>query len=182
MCFCNYHFWHFKCITTRLVLQMESRAGCCRSEISRRELKRVSQAIHHYYNRSSPCLKYRQRASEQTLEGNATLICQQNTDDRLSNLMGMISRCPRTVCNKMTKYPPISPFLCLDLTYITCLLKDGFGFKDSTVLQVRLRLTTSSAGLVIMMVQQKTRSTRTSKSQPLSQDSSAKSLQRPIRL
>ncbi|GLD59668.1 ectonucleoside triphosphate diphosphohydrolase 5-like isoform X1 [Lates japonicus] len=36
----------------------------------------------------------------------------------------------------MTEYPPISPFLCMDLTYITCLLKDGFGFKESTVLQL----------------------------------------------
>lgn len=36
----------------------------------------------------------------------------------------------------MTKYRPISPFLCMDMTYITCLLKEGFGFKDSTVLQV----------------------------------------------
>uniref|UniRef100_A0AAQ5Z8S8 nucleoside diphosphate phosphatase n=1 Tax=Amphiprion ocellaris TaxID=80972 RepID=A0AAQ5Z8S8_AMPOC len=43
----------------------------------------------------------------------------------------------KEVCNKMTKYPPISPFLCMDMTYITCLLKDGFGFKESTVLQVR---------------------------------------------
>ncbi|XP_068198221.1 ectonucleoside triphosphate diphosphohydrolase 5-like [Antennarius striatus] len=42
----------------------------------------------------------------------------------------------KEVCNKMTKYPPISPFLCMDLTYITCLLKDGFGFKESTVLQL----------------------------------------------
>lgn len=36
----------------------------------------------------------------------------------------------------MTKYRAISPFLCMDMTYITCLLKEGFGFKDSTVLQV----------------------------------------------
>ncbi|XP_026197208.1 ectonucleoside triphosphate diphosphohydrolase 5-like [Anabas testudineus] len=42
----------------------------------------------------------------------------------------------KEVCNKMTKYALISPFLCLDMTYITCLLKDGFGFKESTVLQL----------------------------------------------
>ncbi|XP_056150015.1 ectonucleoside triphosphate diphosphohydrolase 5-like isoform X2 [Lampris incognitus] len=40
------------------------------------------------------------------------------------------------VCNKMTKYRPISPFLCMDMTYITCLLKDGFGFEENTVLQL----------------------------------------------
>uniref|UniRef100_A0A3P8UFL5 nucleoside diphosphate phosphatase n=1 Tax=Amphiprion percula TaxID=161767 RepID=A0A3P8UFL5_AMPPE len=43
----------------------------------------------------------------------------------------------KEVCNKMTKYRAISPFLCMDMTYITCLLKEGFGFKDNTVLQVR---------------------------------------------
>ncbi|XP_034755816.1 ectonucleoside triphosphate diphosphohydrolase 5-like [Etheostoma cragini] len=42
----------------------------------------------------------------------------------------------KEVCNKMTKYPPTSSFLCMDLTYITCLLKDGFGFKERTVLQL----------------------------------------------
>lgn len=42
-----------------------------------------------------------------------------------------------SACNKMSEFPAVSPFLCMDLTYITCLLKDGFGFKDSTVLQVR---------------------------------------------
>uniref|UniRef100_A0A671YPG9 nucleoside diphosphate phosphatase n=1 Tax=Sparus aurata TaxID=8175 RepID=A0A671YPG9_SPAAU len=47
-----------------------------------------------------------------------------------------IKKRAKEVCNKMTKYPPISSFLCMDLTYITCLLKDGFGFKESTVLQV----------------------------------------------
>uniref|UniRef100_M4A1U8 nucleoside diphosphate phosphatase n=1 Tax=Xiphophorus maculatus TaxID=8083 RepID=M4A1U8_XIPMA len=43
----------------------------------------------------------------------------------------------KEACNKMSEFPAVSPFLCMDLTYITCLLKDGFGFKDSTVLQVR---------------------------------------------
>lgn len=42
----------------------------------------------------------------------------------------------KEVCNKMTKYPLIHPFLCMDMTYITCLLKDGFGFKENTVLQL----------------------------------------------
>uniref|UniRef100_A0A665WZU0 nucleoside diphosphate phosphatase n=1 Tax=Echeneis naucrates TaxID=173247 RepID=A0A665WZU0_ECHNA len=40
------------------------------------------------------------------------------------------------LCNKMTKYRAISPFLCMDMTYITCLLKEGFGFKENTVLQL----------------------------------------------
>ncbi|XP_077477134.1 ectonucleoside triphosphate diphosphohydrolase 5 [Stigmatopora argus] len=42
----------------------------------------------------------------------------------------------KEVCNKMTKYRAVSPFLCMDMTYITCLLKEGFGFKDNTVLQL----------------------------------------------
>lgn len=42
----------------------------------------------------------------------------------------------KEICNKMSKSPPSSPFLCMDLTYITCLLKDGFGFKDNTELQL----------------------------------------------
>uniref|UniRef100_A0A673AS73 nucleoside diphosphate phosphatase n=1 Tax=Sphaeramia orbicularis TaxID=375764 RepID=A0A673AS73_9TELE len=42
----------------------------------------------------------------------------------------------KEVCNKMAKYRAISPFLCMDMTYITCLLKEGFGFKDNTVLQL----------------------------------------------
>ncbi|KAM9354862.1 ectonucleoside triphosphate diphosphohydrolase 5 [Pholidichthys leucotaenia] len=46
----------------------------------------------------------------------------------------------KEVCNKMTKYRAINPFLCMDLTYITCLLKEGFGFKDSTMLQLAKKL------------------------------------------
>lgn len=46
----------------------------------------------------------------------------------------------KEVCNKMTKYRQISAFLCMDMTYITCLLKEGFGFKDSSVLQLAKKL------------------------------------------
>ncbi|XP_040016464.2 ectonucleoside triphosphate diphosphohydrolase 5 isoform X1 [Gasterosteus aculeatus] len=42
----------------------------------------------------------------------------------------------KEVCNEMSKSPPTSAFLCMDMTYITCLLKDGFGFKESTVLKL----------------------------------------------
>ncbi|KAG7267817.1 hypothetical protein CRUP_003631 [Coryphaenoides rupestris] len=37
------------------------------------------------------------------------------------------------------------PFLCLDLTYITCLLREGFGFKDSTVLQLTKKVNNAEA-------------------------------------
>lgn len=33
-------------------------------------------------------------------------------------------------------YNPDYPFLCMDLTYITCLLKSGYGFEEETVLEV----------------------------------------------
>lgn len=42
-----------------------------------------------------------------------------------------------SVCNNLEAFSSESPFLCMDLSYITALLKDGFGFADSTVLQVR---------------------------------------------
>ncbi|XP_047248969.1 ectonucleoside triphosphate diphosphohydrolase 5 [Girardinichthys multiradiatus] len=59
----------------------------------------------------------------------------------VSSLGGMVEvrdfkKKAKEVCNKMTKYRAISPFLCMDMTYITCLLKEGFGFKDSTVLHL----------------------------------------------
>lgn len=33
-------------------------------------------------------------------------------------------------------YNPDYPFLCMDLTYITCLLKSGYGFEEETILEV----------------------------------------------
>lgn len=39
------------------------------------------------------------------------------------------------VCDNMDNYSSASPFLCMDLSYITALLKEGFGFGDTTVLQ-----------------------------------------------
>ncbi|KAF7656605.1 hypothetical protein LDENG_00037870 [Lucifuga dentata] len=42
----------------------------------------------------------------------------------------------KEVCSKMAKEQPVSPFLCMDMTYIVCLLKDGFGFKENTMLQL----------------------------------------------
>ncbi|KAJ8269960.1 hypothetical protein GJAV_G00108710 [Gymnothorax javanicus] len=42
----------------------------------------------------------------------------------------------KEVCSKMSKHPTVNPFLCMDMTYITCLLKEGFGFKENTVLQL----------------------------------------------
>lgn len=46
---------------------------------------------------------------------------------------------PSLVCDNMERYNSASPFLCMDLTYITALLKEGFGFTDNTLLQVRKR-------------------------------------------
>lgn len=43
------------------------------------------------------------------------------------------------VCDNLESFSSGSPFLCMDLSYITALLKDGFGFADSTLLQVRGR-------------------------------------------
>lgn len=42
-----------------------------------------------------------------------------------------------SVCDNLENFTSGSPFLCMDLSYITALLKDGFGFADSTVLQAR---------------------------------------------
>ncbi|XP_077408914.1 ectonucleoside triphosphate diphosphohydrolase 5 [Vanacampus margaritifer] len=43
----------------------------------------------------------------------------------------------KEVCKETRKDDfPVSPFLCLDLTYISCLLSDGLRFKDNTALQL----------------------------------------------
>ncbi|EPY81227.1 ectonucleoside triphosphate diphosphohydrolase 5 isoform 1 [Camelus ferus] len=42
----------------------------------------------------------------------------------------------REVCDNLENFTSGSPFLCMDLSYITALLKDGFGFAGSTILQV----------------------------------------------
>ncbi|KAA0708154.1 Ectonucleoside triphosphate diphosphohydrolase 5 [Triplophysa tibetana] len=40
------------------------------------------------------------------------------------------------LCSGASELHHVNAFLCMDLTYITCLLIDGFGFKDSTVLKL----------------------------------------------
>ncbi|KAJ6661304.1 hypothetical protein lerEdw1_015441 [Lerista edwardsae] len=42
----------------------------------------------------------------------------------------------KEVCDNLDNYSSASPFLCMDLSYITALLKEGFGFGDSTILQL----------------------------------------------
>ncbi|KAF5908495.1 ectonucleoside triphosphate diphosphohydrolase 5-like [Clarias magur] len=46
----------------------------------------------------------------------------------------------KEVCNSVSIYNPDYPFLCMDLTYITCLLKSGYGFEDETVLELTKKL------------------------------------------
>uniref|UniRef100_A0A667GRZ1 nucleoside diphosphate phosphatase n=1 Tax=Lynx canadensis TaxID=61383 RepID=A0A667GRZ1_LYNCA len=53
------------------------------------------------------------------------------------------------VCDNLENFASGSPFLCMDLSYITALLKDGFGFADSTVLQVREMVLKSCNSLLI---------------------------------
>ncbi|XP_062973929.1 nucleoside diphosphate phosphatase ENTPD5 isoform X2 [Elgaria multicarinata webbii] len=42
----------------------------------------------------------------------------------------------KEVCDNLDSYSSASPFLCMDLSYITALLKEGFGFGDRTILQL----------------------------------------------
>ncbi|XP_067389682.1 nucleoside diphosphate phosphatase ENTPD5 isoform X2 [Emydura macquarii macquarii] len=42
----------------------------------------------------------------------------------------------KEVCDNLDRYTSASPFLCMDLSYITALLKEGFGFGDNALLQL----------------------------------------------
>ncbi|XP_058235312.1 ectonucleoside triphosphate diphosphohydrolase 5 isoform X1 [Hemibagrus wyckioides] len=46
----------------------------------------------------------------------------------------------KEVCSKVSMYNPDYPFLCMDLTYITCLLRSGYGFEEKTVLELTKKL------------------------------------------
>ncbi|KAM4690543.1 nucleoside diphosphate phosphatase ENTPD5 [Rhinophrynus dorsalis] len=44
------------------------------------------------------------------------------------------------VCDNMDQFSSHTPFLCMDLTYITALLLEGFGFDDKTTLQLTKKM------------------------------------------
>ncbi|XP_048219223.1 nucleoside diphosphate phosphatase ENTPD5-like [Perognathus longimembris pacificus] len=52
----------------------------------------------------------------------------------------------REVCDNLESFTSGSPFLCMDLSYITALLKDGFGFADSTLLQLTKKVNNIETG------------------------------------
>nr|XP_012597226.1 ectonucleoside triphosphate diphosphohydrolase 5 isoform X4 [Microcebus murinus] len=52
----------------------------------------------------------------------------------------------REVCDNLENFTSGSPFLCMDLAYITALLKDGFGFADSTILQLTKKVNNIETG------------------------------------
>lgn len=51
----------------------------------------------------------------------------------------------------MERFSSASPFLCMDLTYITALLKEGFGFRDNTLLQVRRSSISKAASQILYL-------------------------------
>uniref|UniRef100_A0AC11EA16 Ectonucleoside triphosphate diphosphohydrolase 5 (inactive) n=1 Tax=Ovis aries TaxID=9940 RepID=A0AC11EA16_SHEEP len=52
----------------------------------------------------------------------------------------------REVCDNLENFTSGSPFLCMDLSYITALLKDGFGFASSTVLRLTKKVNNIETG------------------------------------
>nr|XP_033808428.1 ectonucleoside triphosphate diphosphohydrolase 5 isoform X5 [Geotrypetes seraphini] len=50
------------------------------------------------------------------------------------------------VCDHMEGFTSSSPFLCMDLSYITALLKEGFGFKMTTPLQLTKKVNNVETG------------------------------------
>ncbi|XP_077179316.1 nucleoside diphosphate phosphatase ENTPD5 isoform X1 [Paroedura picta] len=52
----------------------------------------------------------------------------------------------KEVCDNLERYSSASPFLCMDLCYITALLKEGFGFGDGTILQLAKKVNNIETG------------------------------------
>ncbi|XP_038621814.1 LOW QUALITY PROTEIN: ectonucleoside triphosphate diphosphohydrolase 5-like [Tachyglossus aculeatus] len=52
----------------------------------------------------------------------------------------------REVCDRLDGPRPGSPFLCMDLTYIAALLRDGFGFADTTLLKLAKKVNDIETG------------------------------------
>nr|XP_048305106.1 nucleoside diphosphate phosphatase ENTPD5 [Myodes glareolus] len=52
----------------------------------------------------------------------------------------------REVCDNLESFTSGSPFLCMDLSYITALLKDGFGFADDTLLKLTKKVNNIETG------------------------------------
>ncbi|KFO24242.1 Ectonucleoside triphosphate diphosphohydrolase 5 [Fukomys damarensis] len=52
----------------------------------------------------------------------------------------------REVCDNLENFTSSSPFLCMDLSYITALLKEGFGFTDSTILRLKKKVNNIETG------------------------------------
>ncbi|XP_051052284.1 nucleoside diphosphate phosphatase ENTPD5 isoform X2 [Phodopus roborovskii] len=52
----------------------------------------------------------------------------------------------REVCDNLDSFTSGSPFLCMDLSYITALLRDGFGFADGTLLQLTKKVNNIETG------------------------------------
>ncbi|CAH2328899.1 Ectonucleoside triphosphate diphosphohydrolase 5 [Pelobates cultripes] len=44
------------------------------------------------------------------------------------------------VCENMARFSSLSPFLCMDLTYISALLQEGLGFEDQTPVLLRKKM------------------------------------------
>ncbi|XP_075185601.1 nucleoside diphosphate phosphatase ENTPD5 isoform X6 [Anomaloglossus baeobatrachus] len=61
------------------------------------------------------------------------------------------------VCDHMDRFTSQSPFLCMDLSYITALLREGFGFEEDTIIQLAKKVreieTSWTLGAIIQELQ-----------------------------